>query len=214
MTDADARPRSGLWRVSVVASVILAASCGSTPTAGEGGAGGEHAEVDDGQMEPSQSGYLVVEGDPRTRIGPAGVSPTYLVEVPLGWADNPPTATRELHLSNPLPGHQGGSVVLVHRTEVNEPLALDLATRTVERSVEGGRARELRGTPEMGDVAGEPAVIFDQLDRGTSPQVLRTVIFDHGGARFIIAFSSPASAFDAEVELFEDVVLESWEWTS
>lgn len=84
----------------------------------------------------------------------------------------------------------------------------------MERSGERGRPRELRGNSEQRDVAGELAVVFDKLEPEPSPRVLRSVLFDHGGARFLVFFTSSEPAFDAEVELFESVVLDSWEWTA
>lgn len=103
--------------------------------------------------------------------------------------------------------------MIVQRTAVKEPLTLDLAERTVERSGKRGRPRELRGSPQQREVAGELAIVFDQLERAPSPGILRSVLFDHGDTRFLVFFSSSESAFDAEVELFENVVLYSWEWT-
>jgi hypothetical protein len=120
-------------------------------------------------MTSPDDGYVMVEGEPRTRIGPAGVEPAYLVEIPLGWADDPPAGGNELQLSNLLPGRQGSSLVIIARTAVKEPLTLDLAERTVENSGERGRPRELRGSPQQRKVAGEPAIVFDQLEREPSP---------------------------------------------
>lgn len=179
--------------------VALAASC-------SGGADPDQANSFPPASRVEGDAYLRVDRDGNGRIGPAEVEPSYLVELPSGWVVEDPGEEEEMRL------RRGSSVIIVQRLEPKGELNREFAHLVVEASREQGRDVEMVGEPRQRPVAGETALVFDELEREPAPAVLsRFALFDHDGVRLLASFSTIEPTLAPSVDVFEEV-LGSWAW--
>lgn len=149
--------------------------------------------------------YVRVDAEGSRRIGPAEVEPGYLVNLPDGWVEEALGQGEELRLRG------GGSVITVQRLVPGARLTPEFAHLVVDASRDQGREVEVVGEPEQRPVAGESALVFEQLSRDAPAVLSRFAMFDHHGARFFTSFSTLEPSLDPHVDIFEEV-LGSWAW--